>query len=94
MQAAKDALAQLEPPPDEIVVSTHPRAALGLAAPRRHRRDHEGAPRASPSGTSSPATTTPVELEQNVLVVANETVISKELLDRIRERAAKGPRAS
>ena len=33
----------------------------------------------------------PVELERNVLVVANETVISKELLDRIRERAAKGP---
>jgi GABA permease len=33
----------------------------------------------------------PAELEANVLVVANETVISRELLDRIRERAEKGP---
>ena len=33
----------------------------------------------------------PVELEKNVLVVANETVISGELLDRVRERAKKGP---
>ena len=30
-------------------------------------------------------------VEANVLVVANETVISKALLDRVRERAAKGP---
>jgi nucleotide-binding universal stress UspA family protein len=30
-------------------------------------------------------------LERNVLVVANETVVSPELLGRIRERAAQGP---
>jgi GABA permease len=29
--------------------------------------------------------------EANILVVANETVLSKELLDRVRGRAAKGP---
>jgi GABA permease len=33
----------------------------------------------------------PATAEQNVLVVANVTVISKELLDRVRERAASGP---
>jgi hypothetical protein len=33
----------------------------------------------------------PSTVEQNVLVIANETVIAKELLDRVRERAAKGP---
>ena len=35
VQAAKDALEQLEPPPTEIIVSTHPGAALGLGAPER-----------------------------------------------------------
>jgi hypothetical protein len=89
VQAAKDALAQLEPRPDEIVVSTHSvqrsgwlrrdvvqeieRAAHGI--PVKHVvADDEGA-----------------VAEKNVLVLANETVISIELLDRIRERARRGP---
>jgi hypothetical protein len=89
VQAAKDALAQLEPPPDEIIVSTHAPQRSGWlrrdvvseiervcgGIPVKHViADDEGA----------------VD-EKNVLVLANETVISKELLDRIRERAARGP---
>ena len=74
VQAAKDALAQLEPPVDEIVVSTHgaersgwmrrdvvqevERAAQGLAGRARRRR------------ARAPG-------EANVLVVANQTVVSE-----------------
>jgi hypothetical protein len=90
VQAAKDALAQLEPPPDEIVVSTHPAARSGWM-----RRDVLGeitkAAKGRPVRHVVAGEDDPVELERNVLVVANETVISKELLDRIRARAAQGP---
>jgi hypothetical protein len=88
VMAAKDALVQLEPPPSEIIISTHPAARSGWLRsnvvadiakaagdiPVRHIVADEGS-----------------AAETNVLVVANETVISKELLDRVRERAAKGP---
>ena len=47
VQAAKDALAQLEPPIDEIVVSTHPARALGLDAPRTWSRRSSAPPAAS-----------------------------------------------
>ena len=57
VQAAKDALAQLEPPVDEIVVSTHAAAAVGLDAARRRRRTSSAPPAASRSSTSSRATT-------------------------------------
>jgi hypothetical protein len=89
VQAAKDALEQLEPPPQEVIVSTHPpersgwmrrdvvqdieRAAKGL--PVRHVVADE-------SGDDG---------QRNVLVIANETVIAPELLHKIRERAAQGP---
>jgi GABA permease len=89
-QAAKDALAQLEPPPDEIVVSTHPAQRSGWL--RRHVVDDiSRAAGGIPVRHVVAGEDDPVELERNVLVVANETVISKELLDRVRERAAKGP---
>jgi hypothetical protein len=87
VQAAKDALAQLEPQVDEIVVSTHTaersgwmrrnvieeieRGARGIPVRHIEAKDEDG--------------------ESNVLVVANQTVVSDELLDRIRKRAAKGP---
>jgi len=88
VQAAKDALAQLEPRVDEIVVSTHPaersgwmrrnvveeieRAAQGIPVKHVVSAEREGG-------------------EANVLVIANQTVVSSELLDRIRRRAAQGP---
>jgi hypothetical protein len=89
VQAAKDALEQLEPPPDEIIVSTH--SAQRSSWMRRDvvaeiARAAGGVPVTHVVALDDPATA-----EQNVLVVANETVISKELLDRVRERAASGP---
>ena len=89
VQAAKDALAQLEPKVDEIVVSTH-----GVERSGWLRRDvvHEIERVAS----GIPVKHVVVESARgegvgNVLVIANQTVVSEELLDRIRKRAAKGP---
>jgi hypothetical protein len=90
--ALRDALAQLEPPPDEIVVSTHPRQKSGWLrrnVVERMERAAEG----------RPVEHVVVDLEQeagaeaNVLVVANQTIVGEPLLDKIRERAAKGPAA-
>jgi len=87
--AVRDALAQLEPPPDEIVVSTHPRQRSGWL-----RRDVVERIRRAAGGL--PVEHVVVDLgkeagaEANVLVVANETVVGDALLDRIRARAAQG----
>jgi methylmalonyl-CoA mutase cobalamin-binding subunit len=87
--AVRDALAQLEPRPDRIVVSTHPEQKSGWL--RKHViekvRDAAG---------DTPVEHIVVDLEseggpRNVLVVANETVIGEPLLARIRERAQRGP---
>ncbi len=90
VEAAKDALQQLEPKPDEIIVSTHPAQRSGWT-----RRDVVGEITKAAGGLPVrhivAGDDDPVELQRNVLVVANETVISKELLDRVRERAEKGP---
>jgi hypothetical protein len=89
VQAVKDALAQLEPPPDEIIVSTHgPHRSSWL---RRDvvadiRRVAGGIPVRHVMATDEAAVA-----ERNVLVVANETVLSTALLDRIRARGAQGP---
>jgi hypothetical protein len=87
--AVKDALAQLEPPVTEIVVSTHPQERSGWLrrnVPDRIRKaagdvpvDHVVAAGAAEDG------------ESNVLVVANETLLGEPLLEKIRERAARGP---
>jgi hypothetical protein len=90
--ALRDALAQLEPKPDEIVVSTHPRQKSGWLrrnVVERMERAAEGVPLEH----------VVVDLEQeaggesNVLVVANETIVGEPLLDKIRERAKQGPAA-
>ena len=90
VQAVKDALEQLEPLPNEIVVSTHPEQRSGWMR-RNVVADIAKAAGGIPVRHVIAGEDDPVELERNVLVVANETVISKELLDRVRERAAKGP---
>jgi hypothetical protein len=88
--AVRDALAQLEPRPDEIVVSTHPRQRSGWL-----RRDV--VERIRRAAGDIPVEHVVVDLEKearaeaNVLVVANETVVGDPLLNKIRERAAKGP---
>jgi hypothetical protein len=89
VQAAKDALAQLEPTPDEIVVSTHSAQRSGWL-----RRDVVGEIERIAKGIPVRHVVAEDEAavaEKNVLVLANETVISPELLDRIRERAKSGP---
>lgn len=88
--AVRDALAQLEPKPDEIVVSTHPRQRSGWL-----RRDVVERIRRAAGGI--PVEHVVVDLdkeaqaEANVLVLANETVLGDRLLGKIRERAAQGP---
>lgn len=88
VDAVRDALAQLEPRPDRIVVSTHPAEKSGWM--RKHVvekiRDVAG---------NTPVEHVVVDLEaeggpKNVLVIANETVIGEPLLERIRERARRG----
>lgn len=86
--AVRDALATLEPPVDEVLVSTHPEAKSGWL--RRGVLDR----------IRSAAGSVPVvhlvsdgegPTEANVLVIANETVLGEPLLAKIRERAAAGP---
>ncbi|HEY7537262.1 MAG TPA: universal stress protein [Gaiellaceae bacterium] len=89
VQAAKDALVQLEPPPDEIVVSTHSPQTSGWLR-RNVVQDIERAAGGLPVKHVIAADDAAVE-EKNVLVLANETMLSKALLDRIRERAGRGP---
>jgi hypothetical protein len=87
--ATRDALAQLEPPPDEIVVSTLPEQRSGWL-----RRD--AVERIRSVAGSVPVEHVVVDLERedggeaNVLVVANETVVGEPLLEKIRERARQG----
>ena len=86
--AVRDALATLEPPVDEVLVSTHPEEKSGWL--RRGVLDR----------VRSAAGSVPMEHlvsdgsgpdEANVLVIANETVVGEPLLAKIRERAATGP---
>jgi hypothetical protein len=86
--AVRDALAQLEPPVDTILVSTHPEEKSGWL--RRNVVDR----------IRSAAGDVPVEHliahvrgpnDANVLVLANETVVGEALLAKIRERAGQGP---
>jgi hypothetical protein len=86
--AVRDALAQLEPPVDEIVVATHPQQKSGWL--RKNVVD-----RIRDTAGSVPVEHVVVDVtgesgDANVLVIANETVIGEPLLERIRERAARG----
>jgi hypothetical protein len=87
--AVRDALATVEPRPDEIVLSTHPLQKSGWL--RRNVLD-----RVRSAAKGVPVEHVVVEEvaeggEKNVLVVANETVVGEPLLEKIRERARKGP---
>ncbi|HZT17216.1 MAG TPA: hypothetical protein VFA19_14860 [Gaiellaceae bacterium] len=89
VQAVKDALAQLEPKVDEIVVSTHPPATSGWL-----RRDVVEDIRRLAGPLPVKHVVADAALEggaTNVLVIANQTVVADELLDRIRRRASEGP---
>ena len=87
VQAAVDALAQLEPRIDEIVVSTHEPERSGWL-----RRDVVGDIERRAKGI--PVKHVVVDKaggeDVNVLVIANQTMVSSELLDSIRRRAEQG----
>ena len=88
--AARDAIAQLEPPVTEILVSTFPEEKSSWL--RRNVVDQIR--RAAGEIPVEHVTSEPTSAEggkANVLVLANETVIGRPLLDKIRERAARGP---
>ena len=86
--AVRDAIAMLEPKPTEIIVSTHPKersAWLRRKVIDRIREAAGGLP------VEHVVVDTAAEGgEANVLVIANETVLGPQLLDRIRLRAAEG----
>jgi hypothetical protein len=86
--AVEDALAQLDPPVHEIIVATHPQQKSGWL--RKNVID-----RINGVAGGRPVEHVVVDItaetgQRNVLVIANETVIGKDLLDKIRERAAAG----
>lgn len=87
VDALRDALDRLEP--DEVIVSTHPQQKSGWL--RRNAVDQMRR-----VAGSLPFEHVVVDMEaeggqKNVLVVANETVLSDALLAKIRERAGQGP---
>jgi hypothetical protein len=87
VNAVRDALAQDDV--DEIILSTHPEQRSGWM-----RRDVVGSIRKA--ADDRPVEHVVVDLEHegedaNVLVIANETVLGRPLLDRIRARARRSP---
>jgi hypothetical protein len=88
VDVVRDAFSELVPRPDSVVVSTHPKARSGWL-----RRDVVERVRAS---VDVPVEHVVVDLEKedgedNVLVIANQTVVSEPLLNAIRERARRSP---
>ncbi len=87
VQAVVDALAQLEPKVDQIVVSTHEPERSGWL-----RRDVLGdiERRAQGIPVKHVVVDTAGGDDVNVLVLANQTVVAPELLDSVRRRAEQG----
>jgi hypothetical protein len=89
VSALKDALAQLEPPVTEVIVSTHPKERSGWM--RRNVVDRIRDAAGSIDVEHVVASKEGDEGQRNVLVVANQTLSSAPLLERIRARAQRGP---
>ena len=87
VQATKDALAQLQPEIDEIVVSTFGAEKSGWM----RRNVVEEIERSSGLPVKHVVVEERPGGETNVLVIANQTVVSETLLDKIRERAKQSP---
>jgi hypothetical protein len=89
LTAVKDAIAMEQP--DEIIVSTHPESKSGW-----RRRNLIEEIRKAAKGIPVEHVVSDVAArtgDENVLVIANETVLGGPLLDRLRERARTNPRA-
>ena len=86
LTAVKDAIAIEEP--DELIVSTHPEATSGW---RRRNLLDEIRKAAGPIPVKHVVSDVASRVgAENVLVIANETVLGEPLLDRIREKARSG----
>jgi hypothetical protein len=88
-EAVRDAIGMLDPKPTDVILSTHPVEKSGWI--RKNVVD-----RVRSAAGDVPVEHVVTELggddgQTNVLVIANETVIGEDLLDRIRARAARGP---
>jgi len=86
--AVRDAFGMLDPKPTDVILSTHPVEKSGWM--RRNVVD-----RVRKAAGDVPVEHVVTELGDdggpaNVLVIANETVVGEVLLERIRERAARG----
>ena len=88
VSAVRDALAQLEPPVTEIVVSTHPRERSGWL--RRNVVERIRSAVGELPVEHVVAAEAGQDDQTNVLVVANQTLVSAPLIERIRARAARG----
>jgi hypothetical protein len=87
--AVRDAFGMLEPKPTDVILSTHPVEKSGWM--RKNVVD-----RVRKAAGDVPVEHIVVEVQEeggptNVLVIANETVVGEALLERIRERASRGP---
>jgi hypothetical protein len=87
--AVRDAFGMLEPAPTDVILSTHPVEKSGWL--RKNVVD-----RVRRAAGDVPVEHIVVEIggedgQTNVLVIANETVVGEALLQRIRERASRGP---
>jgi hypothetical protein len=90
LQAVQDTLAQ--EPIDELVVSTHPEAKSGWLRKRNLLDEIRKAAGDRPV-QHVVSDVVREKGESNVLVIANETVLGTQLLDRVRTRAKEGPAA-
>jgi hypothetical protein len=84
--AVKDVLTSEEV--DEIIVSTHPETKSGWL---RKNLVEEVRRVAAERPVEHVVSSAAARASANVLVLANETVLGEELLDRIRQRASEGP---
>jgi hypothetical protein len=87
--AVRDAFGMLDPRPTDVILSTHPVEKSGWL--RKNVVD-----RVRKAAGDVPVEHVVVEVggedgQTNVLVIANETVVGDALLERIRERASRGP---
>jgi hypothetical protein len=87
--AVKDAFGMLDPAPTDVIVSTHPLQKSGWL--RKNVVDRIRKAAGDVPVEHVVAEDSDEEGMRNVLVVANETVVGKPLIDRIHERAQRGP---
>ncbi|MFL6029242.1 MAG: hypothetical protein ACJ74D_04330 [Gaiellaceae bacterium] len=86
--AVRDALAQLDPPVDALVVATHPQQKSGWL--RKNVIDRIRGVAGERNVEHVVVDVTAETGQRNVLVIANETVLGDQLLNKIRERAQRG----